>query len=97
MFAGVLVVVSAAAYFLGRGDLPEPRVVQFPLPPPAGTVYHLDRGNPGPVAVSPDGSMLVFSARDRSQVFSAGRNVFENVPLYLKRLDAADSQPSASA
>jgi len=62
--AVALVVVAAVAGFLA--NRPEPatqRVIRFTLDAPEETSYHLDPVSPGPVAVSPDGSSLVFSAR----------------------------------
>ena len=53
----------ALALVLGLNRGPEPRVVHAAIPAPPDTVFHLDPLNPGAAVLSPDGSMIVFSAR----------------------------------
>ena len=73
-------VVAAAAVsallWLILTDAPD-RVVRASIPPPPNTVFHLAAVNPGPAALSPDGSNLAFAARDEDGV----------VRLYLRGLD----------
>ena len=78
-FAGAI----GAGYLIRRPAPVEARVVRFTLDAPAETSYHLDPVSPGPVAVSPDGRAMVFSARGP-----------EGVPmLYRRQLDVELAQP----
>jgi eukaryotic-like serine/threonine-protein kinase len=70
----VLLLVGAAllagagiTYVLHPGDSPEPSVRSY-VPPPPGTTFTLSGLEIGPVAVSPDGKTLAFSAVDEQGV-----------------------------
>ncbi|MGD8439971.1 MAG: protein kinase [Holophagae bacterium] len=82
----VLLVGAVAAGYLAHRPAPvEARVVRFTIDAPAETSYHLDPVSPGPVAISPDGRALVFSARGP-----------EGVPmLYRRQLDVGVARPLA--
>jgi serine/threonine protein kinase len=56
-----------------------PQVVSAMVPPPEATDFYLNPASPGPVAVSPDGRSLAFSARDEDG----------EILLYVRRLDAS--------
>ena len=68
---------AAAGYLAHRSQPATQRVVRFTLDAPEDTSYHLDPIGPGPVAVSPDGRSLVFSARGPDG----------NPALYVRQLD----------
>ncbi len=61
---------------LGRSE-PPPQVIRFEVPSPADGRFHLAPDNPGPVAVSPDGTMLAYS----------GRTVDGVILLWVRALD----------
>jgi eukaryotic-like serine/threonine-protein kinase len=65
--AVALLAVTAAALGLGwRGAVStDPEVLRAFIPAPEGTTYRSFAFNAGPVAVSPDGRRLVFSARKK--------------------------------
>ncbi len=65
--------------FVGGSD--ETRVVRAAIPAPPGTVFHLDPLNPGVATVSPDGNLVVFSARDASREYK----------LYLRGIDESEA------
>ena len=67
---------------LGR-TVPEQRVIRFDVPPPAEGRFHLAPDNPGPVVVSPDGTMLAYSARNEDGT----------VQLWVRSLDEAEASP----
>jgi serine/threonine-protein kinase len=56
--------------------------VRFAIPLPAGTQFPIDTGLPAVVAISPDGSRIVYAARDAS-----GHR------LYQRRLDEVEPTP----
>jgi len=63
-------------------DRPQPApVLHAMLPPPAGTDYDLNPNQPGPAVISPDGSMVTFTAADTSGISR----------LYLRHLDQGDA------
>ncbi|MCG6948328.1 MAG: serine/threonine-protein kinase [Acidobacteria bacterium] len=74
--------LGAAAFLLWLqiGGKPD-RVYQTSIPPPQDTTFHLAAIGPGAATLSPDGTRLVFSARDHDGA----------VRLYLRALD----QPEA--
>jgi len=76
-----LAAVVLAALWFGR-PTPESRVIRFETPPPAGGRFHLAPDNPGPVAVSPDGSMLAYSGRTPDGV----------IQLWVRTLDEAEAR-----
>jgi len=80
--AGLATVAAVAFGFLliGRTDT-ESRVIRFDTPPPDGGRFHLAPDNPGPVAVSPDGTMLAYSGRTSDGV----------IQLWVRALDEADA------
>jgi serine/threonine protein kinase/Tol biopolymer transport system component len=82
--AGVAAVAAAVlgVLLLGRPE-PEERVIRFEAPPPPGTRFHLAPDNPGPVVVSPDGSMLAFCSRSENGT----------VQLWVRALDEAEARP----
>jgi len=80
-------VATVAALVLGalwitRAE-PNAQVVRFETPPPTDGRFHLAPDNPGPVAVSPDGSMLAYSGRTSDGV----------IKLYVRALDEAEARP----
>ena len=80
--AAAVMAVALAASIIGRRE-PEQRVIRFDVPPPAGGRFHLAPDNPGPVVVSPDGTMLAYSARSEDGV----------VRLWVRALDEAEARP----
>ncbi len=77
-----LVVVTAglaAALLLGRGS--PARLLRATIPPPENSLFNLAPVGPGPVAVSPDGTRLAFSAQEEDG----------SVRLFVRRLDAPDA------
>jgi serine/threonine protein kinase len=79
----VLLLGGAAAGYLANRPEPEPQqVVRFTLDAPEDTSYHLDPVSPGPVAVSPNGRSLVFSARGADG----------NPALYVRQLDTFEAR-----
>jgi len=64
------VVASVLAATLIATEDPEQQVIRFDVSPPAGSRFHLAPDDPGPVVVSPDGSMLAFSARSETGVLA---------------------------
>jgi Tol biopolymer transport system component len=77
ILAIVAVVVTVAAL---RNPAPSERSFRFSIPPPEGSLYHLDGLGPGPVALSPDGTRVAFSIR----------NPEDTVHLCVRRLDAIE-------
>ena len=79
--AAILAVVAAMATVVAlRNPAPAARSFRFSIPPPEGSLYHLDGLGPGPVALSPDGSRIVFSIRNQDDA----------VRLCVRRLDAVE-------
>ncbi len=68
--------LTLAVLLFGR-TAPEPQVIRFETPPPENGRFHLAPDNPGPVAVSPDGTMLAYSGRTADGV----------VQLWVRALD----------
>ncbi len=69
--------------FLVMRQQPTREVVRFEVPPPPGGHFHLAPDDPGPVVVSPDGTMIAFTARDADGV----------VRLWVRELDEFDERP----
>ena len=66
--AGIAIGALAIGALLGRTALPKvapPQVVRSTLLPPPNTEFHFLDANSGTPAVSPDGTRIAFSARDR--------------------------------
>jgi len=84
--AGLATIVALvlAVLVIGRDD-PESRVIRFETPPPDNGRFHLAPDNPGPVAVSPDGTMMAFSGRTADGV----------IQLWVRSLDEAAARPLA--
>jgi Tol biopolymer transport system component len=83
----VAVVAIALAALLGINYLrlvrQAPTVVRAFVPPPEGMAFALSALHPGAAVVSPDGSRLVFAARDADGA----------VLLYVRDLDEVDARP----
>ncbi len=82
----LLLATTALGILYYRSVSEEPQVVRAFIPPPEkGSFRFLGGGNPGPVAVSPDGRMLAFSAQgaDGIQV------------LYVRAIDSSTAKPLA--
>ena len=60
--AASLLVAATLGVLLAMQRPPDASVLRFDVPPPEGASFALAIVNPGPVRVSPDGRMLVFSA-----------------------------------
>ncbi len=81
---------AAAALLLGAliigRSTPQRPVIRFDVPSPPGGRFHLAPDNPGPVVVSPDGTMLAYCARGEDG----------SVQLWVRALDEAEARPMAS-
>ncbi len=79
--AAVLAAVAVTATVIAvRSPEIEKRVIRFSIPPPDGSVFHLDGLGPGPVALSPDGSRVAFTAREQD----------DSVRICVRSLDSVD-------
>ena len=79
--AAVFAVVAAAATVAAlMNQAPAKRSFRFSIPPQEGTMYHLDGLGPGPVALSPDGTLIAFSLRNED----------DTVRVCVRRLDAIE-------
>jgi len=78
--AGVLAVAFAGLLWSLRGMTPQ--VISATIPPPVEAEFYLNPNSPGPVAVSPDGRSIAFSAQDLNG----------EILLYVRRLDAPQAQ-----
>lgn len=84
LLVGVTVACLAAGLLVGWKVLGRPQPAQLlhtMVPPPARTDYELNSTAPGPVALSPDGTMLAFTAIDEAS----------RTQLYLRHLDKGES------
>ena len=84
LLVGVTLACLAAGALVGWKVLarPEPpQLLHLMVPPPRQMEYELDSTAPGPVALSPDGTMLVFAAIDEAS----------HSQLYLRHLDQGES------
>jgi serine/threonine protein kinase/Tol biopolymer transport system component len=59
-----VVLAAVAVMFFTRGDTEPVAVYRTSIPPPEGAAFHLAAISPGAATVSPDGTRVVFSARD---------------------------------
>jgi len=78
------IVLAAGGVLLGWkviGRAEPPPVLNLTLPPPTNGAFDLNPSNPGPAALSPDGTMVVYAAHDESGP----------VTLHLRRLDSPDA------
>ncbi|MEE8366885.1 MAG: protein kinase [Thermoanaerobaculia bacterium] len=82
--AAVVLLLStvATAFLLWRQVGAPKQVIRSSILPPEGTVFHLNTARPGPVAVSPDGKQLAFTAVDEE-----GTSM-----LWVRGLDAASAR-----
>ena len=80
-WAAVAAAAAAVAGALLIPQTPPERVLQATIPPPDGTVFNLAPAGPGPVAASPDGTRLAFSAQDADGA----------IRLFVRRLDAGEA------
>jgi serine/threonine protein kinase/Tol biopolymer transport system component len=81
--AGLATIVALALGVLWfTRTVPEPPVIRFETPPPENGRFHLSPDNPGPVAVSPDGTMLAYSGRTTDGV----------IQLWVRALDEAEAR-----
>jgi len=76
---GLIAGVFLAPLVLPDGE-PE-RVVYAMIPPPEGTEFDIEGGSPGPARISPDGTMVAFSARDEEG----------QVMLWLRQIGAPEA------
>jgi len=82
--AAVLLVAAAVFAWLASRPASDTRqVIRADIPAPDGTAFDLDPGGPGAVSVSPDGTQMVFSARDE-----AGQ-----ILLWVRRLSDSAARP----
>jgi Tol biopolymer transport system component len=77
----IMLVLGGIAGRMFFTTTPEPPLLHTMIPAPAGTEFDMDGSSPGPAVLSPDGTMVVFSARGEDGVVS----------LYLRRLDSGDA------
>ena len=80
---GLTVIALIAIWWLRESQpvLPTP-VLRATILPPENSTFYLSGWNPGPVAVSPDGSKLAFTAQDGSG----------EVRLYVQALDSGQAR-----
>jgi serine/threonine protein kinase len=64
--AGLAVIASATGASYLRKPAADARVVRAFVPPPEDSPFELNSLHPGPAAVSPDGTRIVYSARDEN-------------------------------
>jgi serine/threonine protein kinase len=77
LIVGAALVVSLlAAIKMRSGSSDRPRAIRLQILPPPNTTFDLDSSSPSPVALAPNGTQLVFGARD-----SSGKSF-----LWLRRL-----------
>jgi len=79
----LLVGLLLGSTFWRPGPGAEPRSVRAFVPPPAGGSFVLHPERPGSVAVSPDGSQLVYTAQVGD----------DPAQLWIRRLDEAEAHP----
>jgi Tol biopolymer transport system component len=85
--AALTLALGALAFLHFTETHPEPRVVRSYIPPPEGAAFAFTTGLPvsGPVALSPDGRRMTFSATTADG----------KLRLWLRPLDALTAQPLA--
>jgi len=77
---GILLMILIALQFFRSGEVVERRVIKSFIHPEPGTRFHYVGPDAGPVAVSPDGSMITYAGTN-----AEGRNV-----LWVRPLDALE-------
>jgi len=89
LWMGVALVATVAAATFGalywRAASAESDIVRASIPAPPGTEFNLDTDYPGPLAVSPDGKSVAFSAVDESG----------KILLWVRDLEDLTAQPMA--
>ncbi len=80
-WAAVAVFAAALAASLLLRPSPPKTVLRATIPPPADSLFNLAPASPGPVAVSPDGNRLAFTAQGDDG----------SVMLFVRRLDSPDA------
>jgi Tol biopolymer transport system component len=81
-----LLLAGSLLGFLYWRQLSQPKqVLRASIPAPEGTEYHLNTDYPGPVAVSPDGRKITFTAIDEDG----------EILLWVRDLDATAGRPLA--
>ena len=83
--AAALLALGAIAALVGRPSSTSPTVVRSVIPPPAGTSFVTLAPSAGTPVISPDGTRLVFAARD-----DKGKN-----QLYIRALISLTATPLA--
>jgi Tol biopolymer transport system component len=83
--AAAAALIAAAAPFLAKRPLPSVPAVHASLQPPPGVLFSSSTDSPLPLAVSPDGSIVAFCARD-----GEGPDL-----LWVRSLAKADARPLA--
>jgi len=78
--AVALLAAGLAASLMLRPSAPK-NVLRATIPPPVDSLFNLAPASPGPVAVSPDGSRLAFTAQAEDG----------SVMLFVRRLDSPDA------
>lgn len=81
----VAVVTAGSLLMLARHRAPVEPVIRAYLPPPKDSNYYLDTQHPGPVALSPDGSKVAFTAPYQGEV-----------TLWVREIDALEARPLPS-
>jgi len=80
-WAALAMAVVALTAFLLLGRSSPDRLLRATIPPPGDSLFNLAPASPGPVAVSPDGARLAFTAQDEDG----------SVLLHMRRLDSAEA------
>ena len=77
-------VTLVAVWWLSHSEPAVPsRVLRATILPPEDSIFYLSGWNPGPVAVSPDGTKMAFSIQDETGT----------VRLYVQALDSGTAEP----
>jgi eukaryotic-like serine/threonine-protein kinase len=79
---GILFIILVALQFFRSGEETGRNVIKAYIPPESGTRFHYIGPNAGPVAVSPDGSILTYTATN-----AEGNNI-----LWVRSLGAAQAR-----
>jgi Tol biopolymer transport system component len=82
--AAIGVATLALGWIAGRtffSAAPETPLIHTMIPAPAGVEFDMEGASPGPAVLSPDGTMVVFSASGEDGI----------VALYLRRLDSGEA------
>jgi serine/threonine protein kinase len=83
LLAGTMAIIAAVGWVsFFRANSRESRVIRASVAPPADSNFELASGHPGPVRISPDGTQLVFAARQ------GGR-----LQLWIRPLDEVEARP----